>query len=155
MSSDNGRIEDMPDVEGFSGQQNEQRERLRTGIGEMLALDQGTGIGYSFNALQIMSKMSINPEEWMAMTEYTDREIQIQSLRFARRHRARYGNSQLDKVDWKKAMMRVSKGRSGRGEIRDMFIAEKHRQAENQPSNFRRIGGQANNGDINPMRLSG
>jgi hypothetical protein len=114
MTSPNGHNpDDMPDIrEDLEQQQEQHRERLRVGISDALALEQASGLGYSFNAL----------------TEVTEREIQIQCLRYARRHRARYGNSRLDLVDWKKAMLRVSKNREGRRELERMFIAEKGRQ---------------------------
>jgi hypothetical protein len=130
MTSPNGHNpDDMPDIrEELEQQQEQHRERLRVGISDALALEQASGLGYSFNALQIMARMSFDPEQWMGLTEVTEREIQIQCLRYARRHRARYGNSRLDLVDWKKAMLRVSKNREGRRELERMFIAEKGRQ---------------------------
>lgn len=106
------------------------RESMRAGMSSILGLEQSSALGYSFNALQIMAKGSFDAAEWLGMTEYTDREIQIMALRYARRHRARYGNSRLDLVDWKKALMRISRNRAGRAEIERMFIAERQRLGE-------------------------
>ena len=153
MVSNGHSSDDMPN----ESVQTDSRESVRAGISSILGLEQNSGLGYSFNALQIMARLSFAPEEWMGMTEYSDREIQIMALRDSRRNRARYGSSRLDVVDWRKALRRISRNRQGRSEIERMFIAERQRLGfeENKDSRSRmeRMLGAGRRDD--PTKLSG
>lgn len=159
MTTNGHNSDEMPELEAqLAEEQVVAGDATRVGISNMLGLEQNSGLGYSFNALQIMARLSDLPEEWMGMTEYSDREIQIMSLRDARRNRARYGNSRLDMVDWRKAVRRISRNRRGREEIERMFIAERQRQGfaeEQQRSRFERMMGANRPQDGNPMKLNG
>jgi len=138
-------------------QQSDARESVRAGISSILGLEQAQGVGYSFNALQWVARMSDQPAEWMGMTQYTEREIQIQSMIDARRFRRRYGSSRLDIVDWYKALRRVSLDRRGRTEFGDMFIAERNRlgfQEKDQRNAMQRMLG-TNRPREDAMKLNG
>jgi hypothetical protein len=127
---------------------------LRAGTATVLGLEQDSGVGFHFDPLEAMAHMSREPQQWMCLTDMSEREIQIQSMRFARRHRARYGNSRLDLVDYFKALMRVSRDGRGRTEIKEMQIAESNR-ASDEKSGWGRAFGHKPTDEANKMKLNG
>ncbi len=128
----------------------------RAGVSGVLGLEQDSGVGYSFDPLRAMAHMSFEPQEWMCLTVYTEREIQIQGLRFSRRHRARFGSSRLDMVDYYKSLMRVSRDGHGRDDIRAMQIADSNRSSD-EKSGWGRAFGRAPQPPQEPnnMKLNG
>lgn len=131
-----------------------QEQGSRAGISNVIGLERDSGVGYHFDPMEAMAHMSYDASQWMCLTRMTEREIQIQSLRFARRHRARFGNSRLDLVDYYKALLRVSLNGAGRAEIEAMQKAERNRDADVK-SGWGQAFGARPNPERDAMRLNG
>lgn len=153
MTSTNGHHPDEPEITEQLTMDEGPGPR-RTGIEDALGLDRnGSGLGSFFNAILEMSRGSLKAEEWRVRTEYTEREIGINGIRAGRRHRAKFGWTNTELIDWNKAHDRVSLSRKGRKEIKEMFIAERNRVTPmKETSGFDRMTGGAFNG-VEPQRM--